>query len=68
MSDKLYRELSHAPPRTYHNTRLFSLNLEAVMADTVQASKPEEEEQEEGSGDDDENDEDDDSPGEEAEM
>lgn len=67
MSDNLFRELTH-PPRTYYRTRLFTLNLEAVMADTVQASKSEEEEQEEGSGDDDENDEDDDNFGEEAEM
>lgn len=67
MSDNLFRELRHPPP-TYYSTRLFTLNLEAVMADTVQASKSEEEEQEEGSGDDDENDEDDDNFGEEAEM
>lgn len=44
-------------------------HLHAVMADTVQATKPEEEEeQEEESGDDDDNGEDDDDSGEEAET
>lgn len=42
--------------------------LHSVMADTVQASKPEEEEHEEESGDDDESDEDDDNFGEESEV
>lgn len=46
VSDNSYRKLTHAPPRLYYRSTLFTLSLNTVMADTVQASKPEEEEQE----------------------
>lgn len=69
MSDNSYRKLTHAPPRLYYKTTYFTLNFDAVMADTVQASKPEvEAAQDDENGVDDENDDDNDDFSDAAEV
>lgn len=69
VSDNSYRKLTHAPPRLYYKIIFLALSLDAVMADTVQASKPEvEAAQDDENGVDDENDDDDDGFSDAAEV